>query len=307
MKPERKTLKQIGEDELIRRLTADWPELIKNSATIDNTPWVILGVGDDCAVLRTHNASVVQLLKVDAVCEHVHFLPDTPPERIGWKALARVISDIAAMGGYPVAAMITLGASPDETYDRINKIYRGLTQCAREYKVALVGGETTASSSLFISVTMTGLAERNKVCPRCSAKDGDAILVTGQLGGSIRGKHLSFSPRLQEALWLVEHFKPNAMMDISDGLAADLPRLESANQLHAHIDFGSVPVSEGCTLEQALGDGEDYELLFTLPQKKAKALLSAWPFRLQLTQIGVMSRKPAPKLSASGYDHFIKR
>ncbi len=306
MQREGKTLSEIGEDELVKRLTQDWPELIKNSATIDGNPWVILGAGDDCAVLRTHSASVVQLVKVDAVVENVHFLPDAPPERIGWKALARAISDIAAMGGYPVSALITLGTHGDEKYERINRIYRGIAQCAREFKVALVGGETTASPVLFLSVTMTGLAERNKVCPRCSVRDGDAIFVTGELGGSLRGKHLCFTPRLVEAQWLVDNFKPNAMMDISDGLAKDLARLELANNLHAHINFEAVPLTEGCTLQEGLCDGEDYELLFTLPQRKAKALCAAWPFRLALTQIGVMTKKPAPKISGHGYDHFVR-
>jgi len=306
MSREGKTLQEIGEDALIERITKSWNETIKHDATIEENPWVVLGVGDDCAVLRTHNSHIFQLLKVDAVVENVHFTADTPPERIGWKAMARVVSDIAAMGGYPVSALITLGAQGTESFDRIDKIYRGLNRCAREFGIALAGGETTAAPSLFLSVTLTGLVERNKATPRCSAKEGDAIMVTGTLGGSSKGKHLSFTPRLAEAQWLVEHCKPNAMMDISDGLASDLPRLERANGMHAHVDFEAIPRTDGCTLEQALCDGEDYELLFTIPQRKVNALKADWPFRLPITQIGHLSKKPAPKKAGNGFDHFLK-
>jgi thiamine-monophosphate kinase len=307
MSREGKRLLDIGEDALIERITKSWNETIKHGASIDGKPWLFLGVGDDCAILRTQNPRVFQLLKVDALVEGVHFLPDTPPERIGWKAMARVVSDVAAMGGYPVSALITLGTPCTEFVDRIDKIYRGLNRCAREFGISLAGGETTAAPCLFLSVTLTGLVESTRATTRCFAKDGDAIMVTGTLGGSNRGKHLSFMPRLHEARWLVQHYKPNAMMDISDGLAADLPRLERANSLHAHIELESIPRTERCTIEQALCDGEDYELLFTLPQRTVDALKADWPFRLPVTQIGYFSKKPSHKKFENGFDHFLKR
>jgi len=306
----RTTLQELGEDALVEYYIQCGIKTHKKSGDSQNlfgkNSWVITGVGDDSAVLRTHRENTLQLLKVDAVVENVHFKPQAPPHLIGWKALARTVSDIAAMGGLPISALIALGTPPDTNFQKVKKIFEGICRCARKFGISLVGGDTTAAPVLFLTVTLSGLVERNKITLRSGAREGDAIMVTGTLGGSLQKKHLRFIPRITEARWLVENFKPTAMMDISDGLAKDLTRLAAANQMHAHVDLNAIPASPGCTLQQALEEGEDYELLFTIPQSKVKALQSKWPFRLPLTKIGFLSKKATTKKIGNGFDHFLQ-
>jgi len=307
------TLADLGEDRLVALLTRN----------LASGPDVLVGAGDDCAVIGRPRAPYWQLLKTDAVIEGVHFLPEEDPRRVGWKALCRAISDIAAMGGTPDHALITLAVSPDTPVARVQALYAGLQKAARRFGVALVGGETARSPGpLFLNIALTGWVERTHCVLRSGGKPGDALYVTGRLGGSIAGKHLDFCPRLEEARWLVSHFKPRAMMDLSDGLAADLPRLAAASRCGYFIDPALLPLAAGCTPAQAMSDGEDYELLFALAPKLAARLETAWERcfpRLPLTRIGHLLHRClhgtadfSQSLESSlilppchrGYDHF---
>ena len=209
---------------------------------------MLVGAGDDCAVIGRPRDARWQLLKTDAVVEGVHFLAAEDPQRVGWKALCRAISDIAAMGGVPAHALITLAAPPTTRVARVKALYAGLRKAARKYGVAIVGGETSRSPGpLFLNVALTGWVERQHCVLRSGGRPGDLLYVTGRLGGSLAGKHLDFQPRLEEARWLVSHFKPRAMMDLSDGLAADLPRLAAASHCGYVVDEERLPLNRGCT------------------------------------------------------------
>ncbi len=320
----------MNEFELIARLTKSLPAN-KN---------VVTGAGDDCAVLNFGAANDLLLFKTDAVVEGVHFTKETPPEKIGRKALARCLSDIAAMAGAPVAALVTIGLPEKFDPEFVAKIYDGLNALAEKTGVAVVGGETTTSPErIFISIALLGTVGRGKQILRSGAKAGDAIFVTGELGGSLAGKHLEFEPRLEEARWLAEHFSIHAMIDLSDGLAGDLPHILKASRVGAELLKDAIPVSRaanlgGATLPPrrlagtlappksplaaALTDGEDFELLFTVAGKNAVPLLDAWKKKfpkLKLSCIGkivagngilIRDRHGSHKLNAHGYVHFAQ-
>ncbi|BCU76528.1 thiamine-phosphate kinase [Luteolibacter sp. LG18] len=296
----KKTLQDLGEDALIDRLVR----------LVPRDPDALAGPGDDCAVIDTGTPRVLQLLKTDAMVEGVHFLPDAPPRKIGWKAAARVLSDFAAMGGTPDRFLVTIALPPAWPVERIEGIYRGFGECLARHGGFLAGGETTrvpAGSAAVISIAATGKVAPGHLITRSGGRPGDLVLVTGKLGGSIGGKHLSFTPRLAEAAWLVRHLKPTAMMDLSDGVAKDLPRLAKASGLGFTLDRTAVPRTKGCSVEQALGDGEDFELLLTLPARKwtaraAAAWKEAFP-KLTLTVIGRLVEGQGEAL-AGGWDHF---
>ena len=185
----------MNEFELIARLTPGLPV----------NPSVIAGAGDDCAVLEVGLPDQWLLFKTDAVVEGVHFARGVAPQRVGHKALGRCLSDIAAMGGWPSSALITLGLPEDYAVDFVDGLYEGINKLASRQQVAIVGGETTASpGGVFISVAVLGLVTKARCALRSGAKAGDAIFVTGELGGSLLGKHLDFEPRLAEGRWLVE-------------------------------------------------------------------------------------------------------
>ncbi len=293
------TLGEIGEDALIARLVALVPR--------SETP--AAGPGDDCAVIDADPQSpFVQLLKTDALVEHVHFLTETPPRAVGWKAAARVISDFAAMGGKPAHFLVTL-ALPAETSVRWTEdLYRGIGDCLKKSGGLLAGGETSSvptGSAAVISIAATGIARREHVVLRSTGRPGDALFVTGLLGGSLQGKHLDFTPRLLESAWLVEHFKPTAMMDLSDGLAKDLQRLAAASNCGFVFDESALPLTPGCTPREALGDGEDFELLIAMDPQQVETLLAAWPFPdLALTRIGEMVKSGEGQSLCGGWEHF---
>ncbi|TDU62558.1 thiamine-monophosphate kinase [Prosthecobacter fusiformis] len=290
------TLADIGEDELIRRLVRG----LKQDAS------VIAGPGDDCAVVK--GSRDLLLLKTDTVVEGVHFTPDTPGRLVGRKAMARVISDFAAMAATPRHALITLIAPPQTAVKRVLEVYAGLRAMAESFGVNIVGGETSTGSQLILTVSMTGTAPNQKWVSRNRARAGDALYVTGRLGGSIRGRHLRFHPRMQEAHWISRHLPVHAMMDISDGLAKDLPRLAAASGLGFSVDLPSLPRSPGCTPEQAWGDGEDYELLLAISARTPRKQLAAWHTafpKLPLTRIGTLVEKhAAPLATPGGWEHF---
>jgi thiamine-monophosphate kinase len=309
----------VNEFELIQLLTRDLP--VNGS--------VVIGAGDDCAVLEAGAPDQQLLFKTDAVVEGIHFARDTPPEKIGRKALARCLSDIAAMAGTPTAALVTLGLPKDFEAGRIEKIYAGLNALARQHAVAVVGGETTTNPErLWLSISLLGFVPRGKAVLRSGAKAGDAIFVTGELGGSFAGKHLDFAPRLAEARWLAEHFPIHSLMDLSDGLAGDLRHILKASGVGAEILKRAVPVSRAAKLAAkagdaakpafvaALTDGEDFELLFTVAGKQAVSLADAWKeefSNLRLSCIGKIVAGEGIKLrdetgvrsfTAHGYVHF---
>ena len=305
----------MNEFELIARLTQSLP----------GNAQVVVGAGDDCAVLDLGGADSLVLFKTDAVVEGIHFTRETAPELVGRKALARCLSDIAAMGGTPVAAVVTLGLPAGFDPEFVAKIYEGLNTLARKYGVAIVGGETTANpGGILLSAALLGTVRRGKQILRTGAKPGDAVFVTGELGGSPAGRHLEFEPRLEEARWLAGHFSIHAMIDLSDGLAGDLRHLLQAGGLGAELLTDAIPVSaaakrragQTAPLTAALTDGEDFELLFTVAGGDAVKLLDAWKaeFRgLKLTCIGkivagagitLRNKSGSRPLDAQGYEHF---
>ncbi|MFC4995251.1 thiamine-phosphate kinase [Rubritalea tangerina] len=291
-------LSDSHEDALIQRVTQH----------LHQRDDVLVGPGDDCAVITQADGSLL-LLKTDCVVESVHFLPEADAERVGWKALARVVSDIAAMGGTPTACVITLILRPDTSVEWLDALYSGIQRCATDFELSIVGGETSSAPPLapnIISVAGTGSLPPQHLVKRSTSQPGDAIFVTGSLGGSIHGKHLDFTPRLEPAQWLVKHHKPSAMMDLSDGLAKDLPRLAQLSQTHYQLDLNSLPLTPSCTTQQALADGEDYELLFTLPPSLASDLQNSWPSHFPpLTQIGHMTTADSPSTPLNGgWEHF---
>ncbi len=294
------TLGQMGEEKLVATLIRGLPR----------GPDVRVAAGDDCAVLGAPGAARWALLKTDAVLEGVHFLPHEDARRVGWKALCRAISDVAAMGGIPEHAVITLAAGRDVEVAWVRRLYSGLRRAARRFDVSIVGGETARSPGpVFLNVALSGSVEPERCVLRSGGKPGDAIYVTGRLGGSIKGKHLDFIPRLCEARWLGAHFPLHAMMDLSDGLGADLPRLAAASRCGYEIDPRRLPRTRGATIDGALGDGEDYELLFTLAPEQAVALEEAWKNRfpkLPLTRIGRLTSSSTPRPSSHGFDHFAQ-
>jgi thiamine-monophosphate kinase len=297
----KKSLQHCGEDALIQRLIRVVP-LDADAAA---------GPGDDCAVIDLGKGRPLQLLKTDAMVEGVHFLSDAAPRKIGWKAAARVLSDFAAMGGTPDRFLVTIALPGSWPLARIEGIYRGLGECLGRHGGVLAGGETTRvpeGSAAVISIAATGKVERRHLVLRSGGQPGDLVLVTGRLGGSLAGKHLTFTPRLVEAAWLTHHLKPTAMMDLSDGVAKDLPRLAKASGCGFTLDEKAVPRTCGCTAQQALGDGEDFELLFTLkPRQWTDSIQDAWREafpKLPLTVIGTLSAEPTQNSLSGGWDHF---
>lgn len=340
-----KKLHQLGERELIRQLARLLP----------TRPDVRAGIGHDVAVVAG-TARHDLLLKSDAVVEGRHFLPDTPPRLIGHKALGRVLSDLAATGGEPQWGLINLVAPRGESVARLRAVYQGLAALARRHRLAIVGGDTTEGPVLELHVFAVGRAPRGTALLRSGARPGDVVFVTGALGGSLAGKHLRFTPRLAEGSWLRAGRWATASIDLSDGLATDLGHLLEMSRVGATIATERVPVAAAAVraaaveargfararqpvprdvpgfgkyaahvarlwqqrsaLQHALGDGEDFELLFTVPRRKAAALEKAWrlKFRTRLTALGIITPQSgqlvwsaagrALHLTAAGFEHF---
>lgn len=309
----------MNEFELIAQLTSS---LAGNKS-------VVVGAGDDCAVLDLGLSEKFLLFKTDAVVEGIHFHATTEPEKIGRKALARCLSDIAAMAGTPTATLVTLALPKDFDVVFVKKIYDGMNQLAKEHEVAIVGGETTTNPErILISISLIGTVAKEKCLLRSGAKSGDAIFVSGELGGSLSGKHLDFEPRLNEARWLAKNFSAHSMIDVSDGLAGDLRHLLHAGQVGAELLASAIPISRAAKLQAraessakppllaALTDGEDFELLFTIASRDAVRLVDAWKKefpKVRLSCIGKITKnlglqlrdeRGVRTLSAHGYVHF---
>ena len=296
-------LRALGEDKLLARLL---PTLSRHGG-------VVVGAGDDCAVVAAPGRGKLQLLKTDCVVEGIHFTTKSPPLSLGWKAMARPLSDFAAMSGVPQFALVTMIVPAERSVDWIRKIYRGLEKAARTFDVAIVGGETSSiKGPAVISVSVTGFVEKGRWVGRGGGKANDELFVTGRLGGSLRGRHLKFMPRIEESRWLTRNFRIHAMMDLSDGLGADLPRLARASDVGFEVDEAALPLNRGCTPEQAISDGEDYELLFAISPKDSRSLPVRWRKKfpsVPLIRIGRLIPHSAihnPQLPP-GYVHFKQR
>jgi thiamine-monophosphate kinase len=285
------------------------------------SPAAPFGIGDDCAVIppaRRH-----QLVTTDPVIHGRHFDDRVPPRAVGAKLLKRNLSDIAAMGGRPVAAVVSLALAPNTSVRWLREFYQGLAACARQHRVKIVGGDITQGPAGFFGafLTLHGESAGRRFVTRRGARAGDSIYVTGALGGSLLGHHHSFAPRLAEGAWLAGRPEVRAMMDVSDGLAKDLDSLTPAGLVPA-LAATAVPVSAAARrrakttrkspLAHALGDGEDYELLIVV-RAGATRFERDWRKRfprLKLTRLGRFVRRnqlPADALRLAdyhGYEHL---
>jgi len=258
-------------------------------------PRLTLGIGDDTAAFR-FPAPTDCLITVDMLMEGTHFtLPPATLAQVGHKALGVNLSDIAAMGGAALAAVVSVALPRRFEWGEIRELHAGIQSLADEFGVALAGGDTNRwDGPLVISVTVLGETQGEGPIRRSGAQVGDWIMVTGSLGGSLAGRHLDFVPRLREARLLQESVRLHAMIDISDGLAADLHHILDESRVGAVLFEEAIPVSDAATaandsrtpLEHALGDGEDFELLFTLSPDEGRQLLDSPPFDTPLAHIG---------------------
>jgi thiamine-monophosphate kinase len=291
---------------------------------------VLVGIGDDAAVLGVGKSKRL-VVSTDVIVENVDFkIKILSPEKIGRKALAVNLSDMAAMGALPTAFVISIGKPTYITAFWLKRFYKGLLALARQHNIACVGGDFSRSKEFFASVTIFGEASPSQIVKRSGAKPGDWIAVTGDLGGSLLRHHHDFTPRVREGLFLAKHIRPTAMIDISDGLVQDLSHILKASGVGAGLDLDRIPVSRDArkmsrgngekALASALGDGEDFELLFTVPSRRKKRLEKIWQKRfpkVSLKWIGkIESKAPQiswrrhgekvapPKLSRKGFSHF---
>lgn len=281
---------QIGEFGLI--------DLLKRSVPVFSD--VVKGIGDDAAVLP-YTKDKYLLFTTDMLIEGVHFIRKAPMPFIGHKALACNISDIAAMGGLPTYAVISIALPKQLKVSDVKGIYQGMGRLASKFGVSIVGGDTVKSDKLVINIALLGEVRKKDLALRSGAKAGDLIVVSGPLGGSLTsGRHLRFTPRLKEAQWLVKHVKPTAMMDISDGLAGDLNHILRASRVGAVLDRRAIPRHQGVSIKQALTDGEDFELLFTAPKTKEITIRKTKKFFI----IGAITSNPSQLIHEQSFTHF---
>lgn len=260
------------------------------------SPHVRIGVGDDAALLDLPSGQLVTT--ADLLIDGVHFLTaEHAPERIGRKALAVNLSDLAAMAARPVGAVVSLalprdGAAGLDNRELAARLIEGMLPLAEEFSCPIVGGDTNVGPGpLAIAVTAFGESTERGVVRRDGAQPGDAICVTGLLGGSLAGKHLDFTPRVKEALAIHERVELHSMMDLSDGLSLDLQRLCEASGVGAILEEDSIPIAEEANPDvgRALSDGEDFELLFTLPEHELRRLIDAPPLGVTPVRIGTIT------------------
>jgi thiamine-monophosphate kinase len=261
-------------------------------------------------------------ITVDPVIYRRHFDDRVPPQAVGAKLLKRNLSDLAAMGARPTAAVIALTLDPRTSMEWLGKFYHGLAAAARRYGVPIVGGDVAqADDVLSASLTLLGQAAGQRLVTRQGSRRGDWLYVTGSLGGSLLGHHHRFEPRLAEGAWLASRPEVRAMIDVSDGLAKDIHPLTPRNT-RAALTASSIPVSKAAhrlaeksgrtAIEHALCDGEDYELLFSVAGKSDRtAFERSWRrrFSTRLTCIGQWVPGPLPAGSLNladyrGYEHL---
>jgi thiamine-monophosphate kinase len=283
---------------------------------------VAQGIGDDCAALTFRPGAEV-LVTTDMLMDGRHFrLEDAGAAAIGYKALAVNLSDIAAMAGVPVAAFVAVALPRAEAVNLAKGLHDGMAPLLEKFGVTLAGGDTNAwDGPLVVTVTLMGEATERGAIRRSGAKPGDAVLVTGPLGGSLAGRHLRPNPRIAEALALAEVATIHAMIDISDGLASDLGHiLEESGGLGATLDADAIPIHPDALglegpLDHALHDGEDFELCLTLSQDEANRLLAGPPEGVTLHRVGTIEVEPGLRLrladgsivglKTGGFDHLL--
>jgi len=276
---------------------------------------LIKGIGDDCAVLPFNRQNFL-LLTCDMLIEDVDFRQQDKPYLIGRKSIASCLSDIAACGGLPRYALISLGLNPNMSVTRVRDLYRGIMSQAKKFKVRIAGGDISRSDKLIIDISLIGTVERKNLVLRQGAKKGDIIFVSGKLGGSIYAKHLVFTPRIKEARYLVKNYKINSMIDISDGLIQDLGHILKHSNLGAVIFRDLIPVSAAArSFNETLYMGEDFELLFTLAPHDAKRLIrsrknkSFYPIgkivdRTKSNIVLLDKQAKSIKIKSRGFEHF---
>ncbi len=323
-------LRSLGEFGLIGRIAS---QVMKGEG-------VSCGIGDDAASLEP-TPGALQLITSDMLLEGVHFdLAYTRPELLGRKSLAVNLSDMAAMGGRPRWFLLSLGIPDSIHLDFLDSFVKGLLEMGAEYGVTLVGGDTCSSKGgLVVSITLIGEQSPDKVAYRRGARPGDIICVTGTLGDAALGlaelrgglssgqavdRHLDPVPRCGEAMLLAEAGLPTAMIDVSDGLLADLGHILELSAVGARVDTGQIPRSThfcdvaadfaADPLQLALAGGEDYELLFTVDPERWAEVESCLLGRLQVTVVGEITANRALQVIAadgnpyhpasSGFNHF---
>jgi len=284
---------RVRESDLLR-----W---IRGQAAADAS--VLVGIGDDAALVR--NARPASLVTTDLLIEGVHFeSAAATPRDVGWKAMARNVSDIAAMGGRSTFAVVAAALPEGYPQKAAEALVGGLLECANAFDIRLVGGDLAVSPGpLALAVTLLGDPGRRQPILRSGAEPGDAILVTGTLGGALLGRHLRFTPRQAEGIVLAERYKPHAMIDISDGLARDLHHILEESGVGARLRADHIPISDDARraaaasgrapLQHALADGEDYELLFTADDDASARLLAEQPLPVPVTRIGTITTAAA--------------
>jgi thiamine-monophosphate kinase len=261
-------------------------------------PRLAVGIGDDAALVSFSDRSGC-LITTDMLMEGVDFtIPPATPRQVGWKSLAVSLSDVAAMAGYPVACVVSVALPRRGGLELGLELMDGVTECAGRFGVALAGGDTNSwNGPLVINITVLGEPGLKGPVLRSGAVPGDWIMATGSFGGSIAGKHLDFTPRIAEAQALHQATSLHAMIDVSDGLAADLWHILDESHVGAVLDANAIPLSpqaaacrdERSPLQHALADGEDFELLFTVAPADGQALLDTRPFATALSQIGLIT------------------
>lgn len=281
----------------------DYIDWLRTRIPLD--PRILVGPGDDCAVLQNPNKP--WLVTTDMLLEGSHFLlSEVGPHRVGRKALAVNLSDIAAMAGTPVAAVVSLGLPRNGPKHLPQDLFHGMRELAESFDTAIVGGDTNSwNGPLAISITLLGTPHAKGPVLRSGAKPGDWLFVTGPLGGSLRGHHLDFTPRVREANDLADRFDLHAMLDLSDGLARDLRHLCDESQCGAVLDPDMIPRNADCSLENALGDGEDFELLFAVSPEDGQRLLHEPVWRIGTCTADrqvLLGHSPLPDW---GYEHQV--
>ncbi len=299
-------------------------EWIRSQAGGGAGPGVLTGIGDDMAVLAVGSEQV--LITCDMLLDGVHFdSSQASLAQIGYKVLAVSLSDCAAMAALPLAAVVSVALPDGLTMADAEELMAGIGRAARRYACPVVGGDTTSwDKPLAIDVALLGRTDGVEPVRRSGAKVGDAILVTGALGGSLAGGHLDFAPRIAEARLLAQMAPLHALIDLSDGLSTDLHHICTESDVSALLDAEAIPISSAARqrpdpLAAALNDGEDFELLLCTAAADAQKLLSVWPTQsdVPLSLVGqVLEGDPRQRLflrrggqtlqslSPAGYEHF---
>lgn len=256
-----------------------------------------VGIGDDAAILDLADGPRT-VVTTDLLMDGVDFeVAHCGPARVGRKALAVNLSDLAAMAATPVAVCVSLALPRSANLAFVQALYQGMDALANEFGVVIAGGDTNCwDQPLAISLTAIGQTTSDGPLLRSGAAPGDEILVTGAFGGSILGGHFDFQPRVAEALLLNRDYELHAGLDVSDGLSLDLARLAEASGCGAELDLDQVPIAAAAgvladqdgvsALQHALADGEDFELILAVPPASAQRLLARQPLAVPLTRVG---------------------